>query len=447
MHRLLPLLLLAGGCDDFLMPSDDGELAVAPRVVSRLNRQEYDNTVRDLFGTTMRPARSFPADDFGYGFDNIAATLSLSPLHLEQYGQAAQSLVAELYGLRTVTPEVWRIEAEEADATGGAIATGGRVLFGGDQVTTRVHLSQAGEYTSAAVVGSYRGRAGMVVLRVDGVDIGHFEVVEEQRIEASVSLGAGPHELSVAFLDAEGPNDVDEEMVVDVLELSGPLGLLAPPPALADDILACSPGEPGPGGPWTEPDCAEHIVATFGRRAWRRPLTRAELDAQLTIYGAARGVGSTFDEAVGTTLESLLLSPHFLYRIERDPIGTAGSSLPVDGYVLATRLSYFLWSSTPDDRLLDLAAAGRLQDDDVLVAEIDRMLADPRSVALVDNLGGQWLGLRKVAEAAPDPERFPTVDTVLTRAMEEELHALVRGVFLEDRPLLDLVTEDMKPRA
>ncbi len=440
---LLASLVVAGaGCDDLLMLGgpEDGETAVPERVVSRLNRAEYDNTVRDLFGTTLRPARDFPADDFGYGFDNIAATLSLSPLHVELSSNAAHELVRELYGQRTVPPSVWRVEAEEAEATGGALDAGGRVLFGGDAVSARVYLDEAGRYTVATLAEAYGDGLATLSLQVDGAEVVQASVGPEQRVEGSVELAAGHHTVAVVFLDAEGPREVDEELVVDVLEVSGPFDLATPPPALAEQILSCAPGEEGPEGPWTEAGCAEHIVSGFGRRAWRRPLTRTELDEQLSVYGAARAAGADFDGGVQAALEALLVSPWFLYRVELDPVGVPGSSARIDGYALASRLSYFLWSSTPDDRLLDLASRGMLQRDEVLLAEVDRMLADPRAVALVDNLGGQWLGLRKIPEAAPDPELFPEVDAALQRAMAAEVQALVRSVFLEGAPLSDLLT-------
>ena len=433
--------LLASGCDDFLMLGHDGEVEVAvpERVVSRLNRTEYDNTVRDLFGTTLRPARNFPADDFGYGFDNIAATLSMSPLHVEMYDGAAHELVTELYGERTVTPSVWRVEAEEegAEATGGAVEAAGRVLFGGDAVHTRIYLPHDGSYTAATLVTSTTGASADVALSVDDVLILEASVGPEQRLEATVDLAAGYHTLEVAFLGGGS----DDELLVDVLEVSGPFDLLTPPPALAEQILSCTPGEADPsGGTWTEPACAEHIVTTFGRRAWRRPLSRAEVDAQLSVYGDARAAGGSFDVGVRAALEALLVSPYFLYRVELDPPGAEGTSARVDGYVLASRLSYFLWSSTPDDRLLDLAAAGRLQDDAVLAAEVDRMLADPRAASIVENLGGQWLGLRKIPEASPDADAFPEVDAALRRAMEGEIRSLLESVFLRDAPLGDLLT-------
>ncbi len=355
---------LSTGCDDLLMVQQAAEIEapVAERVVSRLNRSEYDHTVRDLFGTTLRPARDFPADDFGYGFDNIAATLSMSPLHVEMYSLAAHELVAELYGQRVVTPSVWRVEAEQAEATGGAVDPTGRVLFGGDAVHTRLHLPHDGRYVVAALVASYGGDLATASLSVDGVELLRAEVGLEQRMEASVELTAGHHTVEVAFLDAEGPRGDDEELVVDAMEVSGPFGVRSPPPALAADILACVPGDPDAAGvTWTEPDCAEHIITSFGRRAWRRPLSAAEVQEQLSVYGAARGAGGGFDVGVQSALEALLVSPHFLFRVELDPMGDRGGSAPVDGYALASRLSYFLWSSTPDDRLLDLAAAGGIQ--------------------------------------------------------------------------------------
>lgn len=428
------LALLA--CDDFLShtaeapPPDPGT-----KVVQRLNRSEYDNSVRDLLGTALQPARDFPADDYGYGFDNIGDVLSISPLHVELYQRATGQLLDELYGTALAPTERWVVQAEDAEATGGALyqATAW-VLYGGDEVSTRLYLPYDGTYVVAARAWPRLGQASGVSLLVDGSDALAHELIADERVEIAVELSAGHHTVGLAFLDAQGDLATDDDVVVDWLEVTGPLDRPLPTSALRDQVLSCD------GTVLGERDCALQIVRDFGRRAWRRPLTPPELEAQMALYGEARGAGADFDGGVRAALEGLLMSPWFIYRVEIDPDPDSEEVHALGAYELATRLSYFLWSSTPDDRLLDLAASGALLDDEVLAAETRRMMGDPRARALVENLGGQWLGIRKLDDAAPDPEMYPEIDEVLLAAMRAEAEALVGGVFLGGRPISSLLT-------
>ena len=192
------------GCDDFLAVTAPTEVAdIEPHVVARLNRAEYNNTVRDLFGTTLRPADTFPADDFGYGFDNIADVLSVSPLHVEMYQSAAHSLIAELYGERVLSPERWTVEAENAQSTGGASheATGW-MLYGDDEVFDRFYVPQAGTYTIASAARTFRGQPAEVALFVDDMEVTRTTITVEQRVEATLELAAGHHTVGLAYVEA-----------------------------------------------------------------------------------------------------------------------------------------------------------------------------------------------------------------------------------------------------
>lgn len=430
------LLLSLFACDDFLVHAPP-PAATDPgtKVLQRLNRNEYDNTVRDLLGTGLQPARDFPADDFGYGFDNIGDVLSISPLHVELYQRATNNLLDELYGTGIAPTERWVVQAEDAEATGGALyqATAW-VLYGEDEVSTRMYLPYDGTYVVAVRAWPRLGAPSNVSLLVDGEEALAHELIADERVEATVSLAAGHHTVGLAFLDAQGSLEEDDDVVVDWLEVTGPLERPMPPPALKSQVLSCD------GSVLGERDCALQIVTDFGRRAWRRPLTPPELEAQMSLYGAARGSGADFDGGIRAALEGLLMSPHFVYRVETDPDPTSEEPHPVTAYELASRLSYFLWSTMPDERLLSLAASGELLLDEVLEAETRRMLADPKARALVDNLGGQWLGIRKVEDAEPDAELFPEVHPSLVLAMESEAHELVKSVFLEGQPLSSLLT-------
>jgi len=434
------VLLSLFACDDFLAREPEAEAPEDPgtRVLQRLNRTEYDNTVRDLLGTSLRPARDFPADDFGYGFDNIGDVLSMSPLHVELYDRATVTLLDELFGTALAPTERWVVEAEaaEAEATGGApYQVTGWVLYGDDSLSTRLFLPYDGTYVVAAKAWPRaEDGAANVALVVDGASVAEAELIAPDRVEATLSLAAGHHDVAIDFLDAPEDPDTDDDLVVDFLEVTGPTDRPLPPPALASRVLSCSPEE------MPEEDCALQIVRDFGLRAWRRPLSPDELQAQLDLYGQARANGGTFEQSIRASLRGILMSPNFLFRVEVDPDPDSTDPHPVNAYELASRLSYFLWSTMPDDRLFELAATGELLEEDVLEAEARRMLDDPRAVALVDNLGGQWLGIRKVEEADPDPELYPQVDQALILAMEADSHDLVQSVFLGGQPLSALVT-------
>jgi hypothetical protein len=265
----------------------------------------------------------------------------------------------------------------------------------------------------------------------------HATADAPSRYEVELVLEPGLHDVGVAFLnDLKQPPDLDRNLIVDWMQLTGPHDRARQPAPGRERVLVCDPTAAGV----DEGRCAEDIVHTFARRAWRRPLTATELQERLAVYAEARSAGAGFDEGIRTALRAVLLSPHFTYRVEDDP--PPGAVRALDDLELASRLSYFLWSSMPDDRLLDLAEAGQLSDPDVLEAEARRMLADPRAEALVHNLGGQWLGLRKVAEAQPSPEHFPVWDAALQASLEVELERFLASILLADRPALELLTSE-----
>lgn len=297
----MPVLL--GACDighvsgPTLPATDPGRVAL-----HRLNNSEYTNTVRDLLGTSLRPADDFPADDASYGFDNIAAALSVSPVQVELYHRSAVLLAAEV-------------------------------------------MSEAPER-----------------------------------------------------------------------------------------VLSCQPDPAEP-----EP-CVREIAARFGARAWRRPLDDDEIAAALALFHIAIDAGGDPQGGVQLLVEWLLTSPSFLFRVEIDPV--PGAVRPLGDHELASRLSYFLWSSMPDDELFALADAGRLVRVDVLAGQVERMLADPRADALVDNFAGQWLYLRGLAEHEPDAELFPDFDPPLRASMVDETAAFFRDFLRSDRPIPDMLTAD-----
>ena len=256
---MMLLLLSLFACDDFLVQEPEADAPPDPgtRVLQRLNRAEYDNSVRDLLGTTLRPSVDFPADDFGYGFDNIGDVLSMSPLHLELYDRATVNLLDELFGTAVAPTERWVFEAEDAEAvaSGGApFEVTGWTLYGDDDLQARAYIPYDGTYVVAAWAWPRTGGHANVALLVDDEEVVSQELIAPERVEATLSLTQGHHTVGIAFLDPPEDPSVDEDLVVDWLEITGPTDRPLPPPALASKVLSCSPDD------MAERDCALQIV-------------------------------------------------------------------------------------------------------------------------------------------------------------------------------------------
>jgi hypothetical protein len=430
--------LLAVSCEGAIdgPPAGPGgapEAGTAAVTFHRLNRYEYDNTVRDLLGTTRRPAEDFPDDDVSYGFDNIAEVLSTSPLHVELYQRAAETLVAEALA-PGAAEEVRQLEAEEVGSTVGAPSGEAWNLYSSGSIDAVVELPAAGDYriTVRAWQDAAGPEAARMTLAVDGVALGSFDVVAEsapgQDESVETALAAGPRQISVSFENDYWMDPEDRNLHVDWIRIEGPLGAAGSNPA-RDRILVCAE---------QTPDCARLIFETFGRRAWRRPLTAEELDGLAAFLDLAAAEGEGFDRGIELGLTALLVSPSFLFRVELD--GPDGE--PVSGWELASRLSYFLWSSMPDDRLLDKAASGTLSDDPVLRAEVERMLLDERSRSLVESFAGQWLLTRDIGDVEPDYRVFPVWDPSLGQTMRRETELFFEEVLRADHPLPELLAAD-----
>ena len=442
---LVPALAAALGCPSELPVEPPTEVEDPGRVtLHRLNRAEYDNTVRDLLLTELRPAQDFPPDDFGEGFDNIADVLSLSPLHLEVYELAADRLIEDVLTV-TVAEQLWHVEAESEDAVatvGGQHSIGWNLWSGGDLQATAT-LPEEGTYrVSARVFGQQAGdELARAALLVDNVEVFTTDVAatsaEPEVIEVVTTIEAGTRAFGVGFLnDFYDPDaGLDRNLVVDWIALEGPLGATSEPHPGRSLLLPCDPTD-------GEDACARAALETFTPRAWRRPVTTAEIDALFALYALSRETGGEFAEGLQLAAKTALLSPHFIFRVERDPSPTDVTPHPLDPYELASRISYFLWSSMPDAELFAAAADGSLLQDDVLEAQVRRMLADPKAEALVDNLGGQWLLIRAVDDVTPFYEAFPTFDETLRASMKEQMRRVVGDVLLDDRSMLELLTAE-----
>ena len=414
-------------------------------ILHRLNRAEYNNTVRDLLGTSLTPADDFPWDDSSHGFDNNAETLTMSPLHVELYEKAAEDLAIEALLVPITEPDLSRFEGESEDlsATSGGSSGDNWNLWSNGDLYTNVEVPQDGLYGLRARV--WADQAGpdlaQAVLSIDGAIIDIFDIVADSSnspeiIEVETEVTEGTHLIAVGFINDyyEPTLGEDRNLHVDWLEFEGPLDAEALDNPIRDALLTCDPETTG------ERACAQIVLENFTPRAWRRPITNEELNNLMGLYDTIVADEGTFDDGLRMGLQAVLLSPNFLFRVELDPVPGNPVTAPLTGYELASRLSYFLWSSMPDEALFAAAAADELQTTEQISEQVSRMLQDPKSEALVDNLAGQWLYLRGIEDKSPDPWKFPDFDEDLRASMHEEMARFFRSFIHEDRELTELLT-------
>ena len=453
-----------------------------PAVLHRLNRAEYRNAVRDLLALDVDVSSLLPADTSSYGFDNIGDVLGLSPLLLESYLAAANRIsrlaVASDSGV-AVTADVYRVSTEltQRDRLDGLpFGTRGGTLVNhffpvDGEYEIRVRLARNGASgNSGDIVGLTEPH--QVEIAVDGARAGLLTAgakrlgrgfrlgcestgAGDANLRVRVPVQAGPRRLAVSFLGRpsalvervrrpflrallEQNRTHDLPYVSDVI-VTGPYLPAAPAGTPSRDrIFTCRPEA----GAAAERACAEEILATLAQQAFRRPIDANDLGVLLPFYETGRREGG-FERGIEQALARLLVSPSFLFRIELDPVdAAAGRGYPVEDLALASRLSFFLWSSLPDEELLVLADRGELSDPDVLERQVRRMLADPRADALAENFAGQWLYLRNVPAARPDFRRFPDVDDNLRHAFRRETELLFQSIVREDRSVIDLLAAD-----
>ena len=419
-----------------------------PVIARRLNRQEYDNTVRDLLHVDLRLAESFPADGAGgEGFDNNGETLFASPILLERYLTATTAALDAAvwtprirggFGPRDLLP------VPDESGADGPDADGPRVLGPGEEATAVLPVYIAADVT--VNVNLDPARVGPVTLRVDGVTAGTLTPDAAggvpPRARTTVRLERGLHVLALR-------NPGDDSLAIREVNVWDDRPD-APPPTTAaahERLLGVAPNAV----PADPRGAARAALADLARRAFRRPLADGETDALMTLYDRAADRGDPWEEAVKLAARGVLLSPKFLFRTEPprpDPAdgGAADDGEPraVDDHALASRLSYFLWASMPDETLFGLAEAGRLSDPAVLDAQVDRMLADPRARSFAEHFAGQWLGTREVGgRVAPDVNRFRAI---FSTELLTDLHAQPTEWFLyllrEDRPLTEVIAAD-----
>ncbi|MCA1595507.1 MAG: DUF1592 domain-containing protein, partial [Chloroflexi bacterium] len=414
--------------------------------VRRLNRVEYDNTIRDLTGLDLHLSDDFPSDDVGYGFDNIGDVLSLSPMLMEKYMNAAEVIAEKAIALPDPAFRTTRFSAQEIDGGAPYDATDGRILASEGEVTVAFNFPKDGDYRLG--VRAFGQQAGpdpaRMTLRLDGKDLKTVDVPEVEakpgNFSADVTVTKGKHTFAAAFINDyynekdPNPNNRDRNLVVNGMSIAGPLGLQAHLPESHLRILFPRP-------PKMRRDVyIRQVLERFATRAYRRPATDAEVDRLAKCVQLADVEGDSFERGIQLAVEATLVSPQFLFRVEMDPDPKNSKDIhPLNDYELASRLSYFLWSSMPDDELFDLAKAGTLHDPAVLSAQVKRMLSDPKSDALVTNFTGQWLELRNLSNINPDPARYPQWNDTLRRSMRRETELFFQSIMKDDRSILDFI--------
>ena len=463
----------------------DAAFAAAPNpgrpVVHRLNRAEYTNAIRDLLGLEIDGRDLLPPDDSGYGFDNIADVLSMSPSLLERHmiasARISQLVVADpdirptlqTYRVRPTLLQYERMSEDLPFGTrGGAAARHYFPVDGEYRLKIRLQRTHANQIRGLAEPNAIevrfdRERIAEFTVGGDGTldpwsavpSASAYEQTADDGLELVLSVTAGTHTIGVAFPERRGlsegvleprlsvasyefAGDRDAPMSLDSISISGPYAASKPDSTPSRSrIFVCEASANA------DERCAIEILSTLARRAFRRPVNDDDVESLLVFYRQGRDASGTFDAGIERALRAILVDPEFLFRIEREPDGIEpATAYRVSQVELASRLSFFLWSSIPDDELLEIAEAGELDAAGRLRQQVDRMLSDARSRALVENFGGQWLYLRNLPSVAPDPDAYPEFDENLRDAFRRETELFVESQLREDQSVLDLLTAD-----
>jgi hypothetical protein len=444
--------------------------------IHRLNRAEYGNAIRDLLGLEMDVSSLLPADDANYGFDNIADSLTLSPALMERYLSTAWKISSLAVGDPKTPATTYTFRnrpdlSQDRHIEGLPLGTRGGILvkynfpldaeyrfkvrFWGNTVNTvrglelpsQVEVTLDGARLKVATIGGQQD-----------ADLGNTNPTASaeqvaKRVELQIPVAAGPHNVAFTFLQQSTGPTVEllqpylREKVdpintagipeIDWVSISGPYK-----PTGAGDtpsrrrIFTCRPASGADPMP-----CARQILAPLARRAYRTSTSEAEMERLLGYFQRGRNEGESFDAGIESALAYILVNPQFLFRTETDPAQAApGSAYRISDFELASRLSFLLWSSIPDDELLAAASAGKLSEPAVLEQQVRRMLQDRRSNALIENFFGQWLYLRNLKATVPDQQIFPDFDDNLRQAFLRETELFTESIVREDRSVVDLLT-------
>ncbi len=429
--------------------------------IRRLNRAEYNNTIRDLIGIDFHPADDFPSDDVGYGFDNIGDVLTMPPILMEKYLAAAEAISEEAIVAASSAKGVvktWNSESLGTAAGGSPRDDGSLILTSESEIVVNHAFPRNAHYIiRVRACGDQAGPDPVrMAVRIDGKELKRFDVTvpsgKFQDYSFRQNLRGGPRRLSVAFLNdyyqpsAPDPKQRDRNLIVESIEVEGPLYSSGDPlPESHRRILFTTPKNA------SDISRASHaIIERFASRAYRRPVGEGEIAKLMKLVDMAIQKGDSFERGIQLAAQAMLVSPQFLFRVELgsrsvSTSGKVGETTRVEtigDFELASRLSYFLWSSMPDDELWRAALDGSLRSADVLDKQVRRMLRDAKAQALVENFAGQWLQLRNLRSFNPDRGRFPSFDDKLREAMIRETELFFGAVMRGDSSILDFIDTD-----
>ena len=420
--------------------------------IRRLNRNEYNNTIRDLVGVDFHPADDFPSDDVGEGFDNIGDVLSLSPIMIEKYLAAAERITAAAIVDIVPDQQTFSASSDQLKLAGSANYSGSVVSMssvGSTHFEVKIPVTGRYKIRVEAEADQAGPEKAKLKLSVDDKAVHTFKIKDDKVFkfeEHVIELKRGKRKIAAAFTnDYYAPKAKDKKLRGDrnvrvrAMEVIGPedAELIKPPPIHRRIVIA------QPGKKKSVSAAAREVMQAFATRAFRRPIRDDELNGLVRLVEQTVADGGSYEQGLRLSMQATLCSTSFLFRVESDPDPhDAGRSHPVSDYELATRLSYFLWSTMPDQTLFDLAEKQTLHQPDVLKKQIRRMLQDERARALVDNFATQWLNLRNLEEVTPDTEKFKTFGDDLRHDMQQETEMLFLAVMQEDRSILDFLDAD-----
>ena len=438
---------------DALIQYVEGQFEIADRNVKpdpgrvtarRLNRNEYSNTIRDLLAVDFHAERDFPTDDSGNGFDNIGDVLTISPVLMEKYIAAAETIASRAVGADPLPKKPVEIEYHSKNKNirrldRSTIEATHRVEWDGEYNIRFGLPGQRSEDAPPVKLGFWMDGQLLNTITVETKPskLVYFNPYSEEQMH--LYLPEGDHVFRAGFIDDPFVKDLSDKDAYNNKKnkFLESIVFVGPFPSKVErlsrkKIFICDPNSGAA--------CVEKIVANLAERAYRRPVTKAETAALLKFVDMARREGQSTEQGIQLAIEAMLVSPHFLFRIEHDPDPLdAARTHAVSDFELASRLSYFLWSSMPDDELLNLARAGQLRAPGTLDAQIKRLLADPRSSALSTNFAGQWLETRNLDVVKPDPQKFPAWNPELREAMKTETRLFFDYMLHENRPLVEFL--------
>jgi hypothetical protein len=408
----------------------------------RLNRNEYSNTIRDLLAVDFRAERDFPSDDSGHGFDNIGDVLTISPILMEKYLRAAERIAARAIGGDPLPKKPVEAEYHSKEKTirridRSTIEASHRVDWDGEYIIRVGFPGQRSADSPPVKFGFWMD--GKLIHSMDVETkpgkLVYFNPYSEE--EFRLVLPEGDHVFRAGFIDdtfVKGLTDKEaysdrKNKFLNMIKFVGPFPAKVEK-ASRKKILICDPNTAGNA-------CVEQILTKLAHRAFRRPVAKAEVAGLMKFVAMSKAEGQSNEQALQLAIQAMLVSPHFLFRVEHDPAGDPHRVHPVSDLELASRLSYFLWSTMPDDELLSLAESGKLRG--AMDAQIKRMFADPKSAAFAANFAGQWLETRNLDSVKPDPVKFPEWGPELRDAMKMETNLFFEHLLRENRPLAEFL--------